>query len=505
MKKIVLYLAVAGLLLSCTQVKKDPASADKVDGVLAYLREYKHLPLHPDIDSLASELERAGQKELAGMAYYISGAGKNIVGEDESAMEALKKAEQLLQEQDADPFYMGMTYYKMGRISENEHLGEVALHYYRQAEPYLEANGEPLYLASVYRELARMLADTTEQRAYFCKAICLAESHLDTLTLLDIRYAMLSMLEPPSPERLEISAYLCDHGQKRYAQDLVRAALRRGDHAQAEHYLKILSTDSTSLLWSQEKQAYLGAVYQHEMGHDRQAFLQLQVLYDSLAAQLDADGRVRSFAIAQRFDNAAEREKNLQLELRQQQLYAFLACLMTIMFVILATIWGIATKRRSNRLLEEVAHQAEIKRLQSELDIRQESLKKKLMQRVELSKNLQESNVRHKGEGELPEWARLFVETNIFQSEAQWTAFKTEFNQAYAGLLDRLKMEHPALTAVDQQVIALILLDMDISDICLLLNQTKRTVWSRRQRIKEHLGLTDEEKLDEWLFDRIDR
>ena len=94
---------------------------------------------------------------------------------------------------------------------------------------------------------------------------------------------------------------------------------------------------------------------------------------------------------------------------------------------------------------------------------------------------------------------------NIFQSEAQWTAFKTEFNQAYAGLLDRLKMEHPALTAVDQQVIALILLDMDISDICLLLNQTKRTVWSRRQRIKEHLGLTDEEKLDEWLFGRIDR
>ncbi len=502
--KVLLAIIVAGVLQSCSHPKLDHQLAMEVDEVLNYLRVHRRLPASPDIDSLACVLEEQGWDELAGMSLYMSGAGKNLMGEDEAAMQALKKAEVLLIKGEcSDPYYLGMTYYKMGRISENEALYEVAQHYYRQAQPYLEELGEALYLASLYRELARMSNDTAEQRFFFEKAMPYAEE-MDTVTYLDVRYAMLSRLEPHSPERLEISRYLCDSAeQKRYAQDVVREALRKGDYLEAQHYLEILSTDSTSLLWSQAKQAYLHCLYLHQTGQEKQAYLEMQALYDSLLMQQEADGRVRSFAIAQRFDNAAEREKNLRLQLQQQRLYATIAIILAAMLIAVASVCVIAIRRRTKRQLEETLMQAEIGRLRSELALRQQSLRNMLMQRLQLSKSLQESTIRHQNEGPLPDWAKQFVEANIFQTEEQWDAFKKEFNEAYEGILDRLKAKHPALTAVDQQVIALILLDMDISDICVLLNQMKRTIWSRRLRIKEHLGLTENDQLDDWLRQQI--
>lgn len=497
---ILMATAIAFTTLGCSHPKLDHQLAMEVDEVLTYLRVHRHLPVSPNIDSLACVLEEQGWDELAGMSLYISGAGKNLVGEDEAAMQALKKAEVLLIKGEcSDPYYLGMTYYKMGRISENEALYEVAQHYYRKAQPYLEELGEALYLASVYRELARMSNDTAEQRQFFEQAMVYAEE-MDTITYLDVRYAMLSRLAPQSPERMAISRYLCDSaGQKRYAQDIVREALRKKNYAEAQHYLEVLSTDSTSLLWSQEKQAYLHCLYLHQTGQEKQAYTEMQALYDSLLVQQEADGRVRSFAIAQRFDNAAEREKNLQLQLQQQRLYATIAIILAIMLIAGAGVGMIALRRRTRRQLKDTLVQAEINRLKSELALRQQSLRDKLQQRLQLSKNLQESTIRHQNEGPLPDWAKQFVEANIFQTEEQWSAFKKEFDEAYEGLLDRLKAEHPALTAVDQQVMALILLDMDISDICLLLNQMKRTIWSRRLRIKEHLGLTENEQLDDWL------
>jgi DNA-binding CsgD family transcriptional regulator len=58
---------------------------------------------------------------------------------------------------------------------------------------------------------------------------------------------------------------------------------------------------------------------------------------------------------------------------------------------------------------------------------------------------------------------------------------------------------YPRLTNTDIQVIALYILGMDNSDICLLLGLTQRTVWSRRQRIKARIGMGEKESLDAWI------
>ena len=74
-----------------------------------------------------------------------------------------------------------------------------------------------------------------------------------------------------------------------------------------------------------------------------------------------------------------------------------------------------------------------------------------------------------------------------------------EFNGCYGDLLNRLQKEYPRLTNTDIQVLALYILGLDNSDICLLLGLTQRTIWSRRMRIKNRVGLGEKESLNKWI------
>ena len=67
-----------------------------------------------------------------------------------------------------------------------------------------------------------------------------------------------------------------------------------------------------------------------------------------------------------------------------------------------------------------------------------------------------------------------------------------------------MRKNYPRLTSTDTQVIALYILGMDNSDICLLMGLTQRTVWSRRMRIKDRVGLGEKESLDKWIEERLE-
>lgn len=469
----------------------------------AMLKTTQRLPSDIDLGSTAEYFTTEKMWRYAGEAYYVLGAERNWRGVNADAMTYLKQAEQsFLRSSDAPDILLGMTYYKMGRISETEQLYEVAAHYYRKAEPYLSSADIPLYAASEYRELGRTAPDTAQQRVFFEKALSYV-GRIDTITYLDIRYAALSRLQPDSPELMQISRYLCDSaGIRRYAYDLVKESLNQNNLSAAEHYLKVLSGDTAALSWSSEKYSFLHSRLLAMQGNSSPAYKELFELYNKLSNEIEASGMTRTYTISQRYDNATEREKNLQLQLEKQRLFVSLAIVLIIalLLAIVALFWG--SHRKAQRLLEKAADDAKIATLRAEVNLRRESMQHMLQERINLSKSFQESALRHKDEGTVPEWAQEFVENSLFRTEQQWASFRDEFNSLHGNLLSSLKEEHPAITPSDQQVIALIILGLDISDVCLLLNLTKRTIWSRRLRIKEHLGLSEEDKLDSWLFVR---
>ena len=438
------------LMVACGAKGEWREHAARVEAAYSHLKAYGSLPDSVDVAAEAAWLRQHDQPRYAGEAYYILGAYENRIGNDSTAMRHLKQAEQCWQQaQDAPPALVGMTAYKQGRISENEMLPEVALYHYRRALPYLLQSGDSLYLSSVYREIARMTQDTAEQRECFSRAMAYAEA-LDEALRLEA-----SLPTPPQAggsRRIEISRKLSGMvGMERYAAEVVREALRKGDLREAEHYLEILARDTVMPVWSQRQHALLYARYLYLSGETKSAYDALESIYRERMADMENDGAVRSFTIAERFDNAAEREKNLRLEIRHQNMRLALS-IGLLLVALAAAIVGVVVLRLRNSVAQK-----------------QDQLKRILLQRITQGQKL----------------------TNIFAEETEWQEFRQAFDGVYEGKLQQLEQQYPSLTTADLQVIALSELGLDSSEICQLLNQTKRTIYNRRQRIKKHMSLED--------------
>jgi hypothetical protein len=322
----------------------------------------------------------------------------------------------------------------------------------------------------------------------------------DSILQMDIRYAQLSANQPNSPEIASICQYMCHRvGRKRYAYDLVKYYIRTHKADSAKIYLDILAADTTAQIWSEQQHALWKSQYLHLKGQDKAAYESLYNLYNAYYKEVEEQGRASAFVAAQHYDNEVEKAKNLQLELDKQRLYiALVLVLVGVLCVVILAILLI-TRQRAKHMVEQVRSQQEIIHLKEELNIRRNSLKRIMNQRIELNKNLQEAILSRKKEENIPQWAKAFVEQNIFSTEEQWQDFLKEFEEAYGDILAKLQSTYPRLTSTDLQVIALYILGIDNSDICLLTGASQRTIWSRRMRIKNRIGLGEKESLDKWI------
>jgi len=84
-------------------------------------------------------------------------------------------------------------------------------------------------------------------------------------------------------------------------------------------------------------------------------------------------------------------------------------------------------------------------------------------------------------------------------TEKEWTYYIDEVNQLYEGEINNLQVQHADLTQSDLIVMALICLNVDVSDCCNLLNMTKNTMYKRRTTIKKRIGIDQDIDLEEWL------
>lgn len=464
------------------------------------LKLYSTIPPHISTNDLAWYFLAQGDAASASEAYYIQGAYLNWLGENTQAMQYLKEAENLA----TTPIIRGMTYYKMGRISESEQLYDIALENYHKALPHLIEADVPLYLASVYRELGRM-SDISSRDSFFYKALEQAQVYGDTILYLDIRHAQLSADQSHTPEIAQICQYLCNEaGIKRYAYDLVKYYIRSEKADSARIYLDILAADTTAKVWSEQQYTLWHSQYLNLKGQNADAYQELYNLYTMRYNTIEEKGRSSAYVVSQHYDNEAEHARNLQLQLEKQRLYIVLALLLIAVLSAAIVLIQYNTRRRTERLIQEARTQQQINDLQNELVIRREAIKRSLDQRIYLSKSLQETILTKQKVESIPEWAKDFIEMNIFSTEEQWQRFLKEFEGAYGGLLTNMQNEYNRLTSTDLQVIALYILGMDNSDICLLMGLTQRTIWSRRMRIKSRVGLGEKESLDKWIKERLE-
>jgi len=88
-------------------------------------------------------------------------------------------------------------------------------------------------------------------------------------------------------------------------------------------------------------------------------------------------------------------------------------------------------------------------------------------------------------------------------SENEWQYYIDEVNHLFDGKIIKIKNEFKEITQSDLIVIALIIMQIDITNCCSLLNMSSNTMYIRRKRIKKHIGLNKEIGLEMWIHEYL--
>ena len=294
--------------------------------------------------------------------------------------------------------------------------------------------------------------------------------------------------------------------------------MQQDDYEQAGLYLQKMAPDTAHTNWSKENYYYLYSQYLAHFGHAEEAYVLLQKVYDDLYKHLISDAKVRTYAIARRYDLEREQQKTLRLTIARQRLWIIVGAVVLILLVVTAAAaWVIQRQHRvSERLAQEKAlARAQQERAEAQAQAAQERQKaqaakmkmlkrkareqKKLLcqslhDRIQLIGNLKKKLEQHPQASS--DWLGIVIDSYLLDSQKGWTAFSNEFKKIYGKKPEMLRKEYPRLTDEDVRYLSLSLIGLDTEDIGNLLHLQSRTLWNRKQKVKFRLNGVDD--LDAW-------
>lgn len=487
----------------------DAISQDHLTTHERYVWQLCHLHAHLratrecENDSLLQELmeafKAADDCRHAGEACYLMGTVCLLQHDVHMAAHYLKEAELFLKACNPEPVQLlGLVYYRLGNAADEERMFFMANQYFEKSIPYLKQTDNYLYLHCAYRDAAR-----TMDFPYDSSAMAMMDTAMTYVHLLDnpLQLAVaecddLIIYGAGTDELLPHYHLLCDSfGQAYAAFDLVKYYTEQDDLPQVAHYLDILALDTLENVWSWENYHYYRAAYLERMGLQDSAVHVLQYLHNQQTSSIITHAYSRAALVTHYYDHAIEREQRLQLQIERQRLYLFILGLLLLMALLIGT-WLFLHQRERNRIAEQQQQLAHMKALHVE---KQQALIRLLHQRLLLSEQLVSSAKQQSDMEEMPERVRQMVDTLLFTNDAQARILRQEVNAAYGNILLLQKEAHPQLTDLDQTVCGLVLMGLTTKQICFLLSMSKETLYTRRKRIKSHLGLTAEDDLEAYL------
>ena len=480
-----------------------------------------------------------------GEAYYVQGLQYNFLLRHRDAVLSLKHAETYIPYQDTLQPYIGMIYYKLGKVCESEQLYTIADEYYQKSVPYFIKCNSHHYLAYCYNDISRAhprlnICDTVTSYEYYQKALYEANLTHNQPLYYDIKYQYeLNRAIPDSFRLYELGLYMVDSlGQNRQAAIVSEYYLKQGDNRRGAEYLDHFAGDTVYSDWAKIQYRYLQSLLCHKTGRTLQAYSMLQQVYHDLWTQLQEDADARIYAISRHYDLEREQNRSLQLQLEKQRLYITIAGIAVLLLVsVLIALLVITHQRNEKRAFLQQAEQKQLKeqaerllaekkyieaekqradaekqrieaenkhleaqkritQLNAELYARREALKQNLQLRIDLTKRLHQLP-----KTDLQYMSKAFADSLAsvtFSDNETWQQFLHEFNDLYANLLSDIQNNYPKITEKDLQYIALAKSGLSINDMCYLLDVSERTLWNRRQRIKGHIGNADID-VDEWI------
>ena len=227
-------------------------------------------------------------------------------------------------------------------------------------------------------------------------------------------------------------------------------------------------------------------MYYEQKGDCQNANRFHEACYDVMETRLYHKILSQTLVISQQYDLSKEKEKAMLAQIARQRERLLLATIVIILAIV-SIVLLIVYYRHKIRYQKKIQQQSlDIVTLTAQNAAKQHALKAKLNYRIQQAQQEHKSSLLTKG-----------------YSREELEQIKQEFELVYNNQLQTLQQQYNKLTEMDTYVMMLIVLGYDIQDCCVLLNMQKATLWQRRKRIKQHLGLDAETDIEEWLRETI--
>ncbi len=456
----------------------------------------------------------ASKRLQKGEELYLLGCASNQKSNYEESTMFLKQAEDELSgiepsllsasEQEKRIHLIGMTLFHLGNSSESEMLYDVAKEYYRNSIPYIRQSADTIFLACAYRDIARTTSLTGGELDsvlwYFGQAETYAHEAQSDVLALDIEAYRYQLCYPDSvAQRLAVCRRLAEeYGAHARYSEIVELFLKQQDTDSAAFYLERLQPkDSAYAYWFEQSYAYLQSKILCQQGHAEDAYAELLDLYDRKIEELQRDAGARTYALSLHYDIA--REQQLADEARrerqwQRTISVILVLLLILVLFLLFVLWRYWQHRRREQ-------NAAIRALQDKYAQQLRLALERLQQKVNLTREIELQRLRG-NEVEFPKWLQVYRDEQLTMNKESLDELIQSVDGALDGAISRLRQDYPDLTESDMQFAILSIIGASDSDMGILLNVQKQTIYHRRQIVRKHIHV-ETENIDAWLRDYV--
>ena len=452
----------------------------------------------------------AMEKLEQGEANYKEGTTSNYASHYEESVYYLKQAEEAFL--DVDPAVLseemqgkrtkllGLTWFHLGNTSESEMLYEIAKEYYRKSVPLLRESKNLAYLACAYRDIARTTALTEGEQDsvlyYFDEAERFAREAQSTVLELDIRAYRYQLCFPDSiPQRLEVCRRLAEEfgAHARYS-EIVELLLSEAETDSAAYYLERLQPqDSAYAYWFEQSYTYLQSKILQQEGKSGEAYSLLLDLYDRKIEELRRDAGSRTYALTLHYDVAREQQR-AQEALRERSWQKKISLVLILLLVLSVALFFVSWRYWQHHKKEQAAA---LRALQDKYAQQLQLALERLKQKVNLTREMELQRLRG-NEPEFPKWLQTYRDEQLTLSKESIDELIGSMDTALDGAISRLRKDYPDLTESDMQFAILTIIGASDSDMGILLNVQKQTIYHRRQIVRKHVDPAIED-IDAWL------
>ena len=441
---------------------------------------------------------RIGSNDAIGEALYIRAAAWIMRGNHLAAISDLQHAAALLAH---CPNWelRAIVYHKLGEVAEANRLYEQAVQYYHVGYDILSATERSQYTYYFLRDIARMysaLSDSIHAAPYYQSAEQIAMTSTDSTLIADIHYYQLfdgwvreQSVIAKNDSLLSLERYRLHHlGHSESAYTLASVYLYEHEYDSFQYYMHLWSADTVGNVNARHNYKELEAQYLYETQDYRQAYLQMKQLHNEQEESWHQRQLMENYRLAHEQQLMHARQQNLQLKIERQHILLMMYVIISLVLTGIAVVIGYYIHLRQERTQLLIANQQ-----------KEEFLVHQLNYRLSTTQAMREAGLRGEQiDAQIPVWLNDTRQQWLFTTPNNWHHFQEEFDAIHHHLLQRLHEEHPRLTDSDLQYIALSHLGFKTKDISILLDVTPATLWTRRQRIREHIQ-EDIKDLDQWI------